>query len=64
VERVIGIELGHTNCRVAWATEDAEPQILSNRDNQRLTPTAAALHPDGQWLFGAGARAKKAAPHA
>jgi actin-like ATPase involved in cell morphogenesis len=55
VPRDIGIDLGQTNTRAAWLSGAEDPQILSNSDNERLTPTLVAVHAGGQLLAGRGA---------
>jgi actin-like ATPase involved in cell morphogenesis len=54
-EQTIGIDLGGTNCKVAWFSGSTEPQIIANRDNERMTPTVLAKHSDGQLLVGRSA---------
>jgi actin-like ATPase involved in cell morphogenesis len=55
VPRDIGIDLGQTNTRVAWLGGAEGPQIPSNSDNERSTPTLVAVHAAGQFLAGRGA---------
>jgi len=51
----IGIDLGKSNCRVAWLNQRAEPGIVTNADNERATPVVLVRQGEG-YLIGSGAR--------
>jgi hypothetical protein len=51
----IGIDLGKSNCRVAWLSQRAEPGIVTNADNERATPVVLVRQGEG-YLIGSGAR--------
>ena len=52
---LIGIDLGTTNSVVAYLADDG-PQIILNAVGGRLTPSVAALDPQGKLLVGAAAK--------
>jgi molecular chaperone DnaK len=51
VGRILGIDLGTTNCCVA-VVEGAAPQVLANREGSRTTPSIVAFTEDGERLVG------------
>src|SRR5256885_696893 len=53
--KIIGIDLGTTNSVVA-VMEGGEPVIITNREGNRLTPSAVAFTKDGERLVGQIAR--------
>lgn len=52
---IIGIDLGTTNSLVA-AFKDGAPEIVTNRLNERLTPSAVAVDGNGTVLIGRSAK--------
>jgi molecular chaperone DnaK len=51
VGKIIGIDLGTTNCCVA-VVEGTTPQVLANREGSRTTPSIVAFTEDGERLVG------------
>jgi len=51
VSKILGIDLGTTNCCVA-AVEGTSPQVLANREGSRTTPSIVAFTEDGDRLVG------------
>jgi molecular chaperone DnaK len=51
VGKILGIDLGTTNCCVA-VVEGAAPQVLANREGSRTTPSIVAFTEDGERLVG------------
>ena len=51
MSKIIGIDLGTTNCCVA-VVEAFSPRVLANRDGSRTTPSIVAFTPDGDRLVG------------
>jgi molecular chaperone DnaK len=51
VGRILGIDLGTTNCCVA-VVEGIVPQVLANREGSRTTPSIVAFTEDGERLVG------------
>ncbi len=51
VSRVIGIDLGTTNCCVA-VVEDGAPHVLENRAGYKTTPSIVALDQSGERVVG------------
>lgn len=51
MSRVVGIDLGTTNCCVA-AVEGFRPVALTNRAGYKTTPSVIAITPDGRRLVG------------
>ena len=49
--RILGIDLGTTNCCVA-VVEGVVPQVLANREGSRTTPSIVAFTEDGERLVG------------
>ncbi|HLN79973.1 MAG TPA: molecular chaperone DnaK [Thermoanaerobaculia bacterium] len=49
--KIIGIDLGTTNCCVA-VVEGSAPQVLANREGSRTTPSIVAFTEDGERLVG------------
>ena len=49
--KIIGIDLGTTNCCVA-VVEGTNPQVLANREGSRTTPSIVAFTEDGERLVG------------
>jgi molecular chaperone DnaK len=49
--RILGIDLGTTNCCVA-VVEGATPQVLSNREGSRTTPSIVGFTEDNERLVG------------
>jgi molecular chaperone DnaK len=49
--KILGIDLGTTNCCVA-VVEGATPQVLANREGSRTTPSIVAFTEDGERLVG------------
>ena len=49
--KILGIDLGTTNCCVA-VVEGAAPQVLANREGSRTTPSIVAFTEDGERLVG------------
>ncbi|HUV93988.1 MAG TPA: molecular chaperone DnaK [Anaerolineae bacterium] len=56
MSKIIGIDLGTTNCVLA-VMEGRKPVIIPNAEGERLTPTVVALDPrTGQFLLGTAAK--------
>ena len=53
--KVIGIDLGTTNSVVA-IMEGAEPQVITNEEGARTTPSVVAFGKDGEVMVGQVAR--------
>ena len=53
--KVIGIDLGTTNSCVA-VMEGSEPEVISNAEGNRTTPSVVAYASDGQVLVGQAAK--------
>jgi molecular chaperone DnaK len=51
VGKILGIDLGTTNCCVA-VVEGASPQVLTNREGSRTTPSIVGFTEDGERLVG------------
>jgi molecular chaperone DnaK len=51
VSKILGIDLGTTNCCVA-VVEGAAPQVLANREGSRTTPSIVAFTEEGDRLVG------------
>jgi molecular chaperone DnaK len=51
VGKILGIDLGTTNCCVA-VVEGATPQVLNNREGGRTTPSIVGFTEDGERLVG------------
>jgi molecular chaperone DnaK len=51
VSKILGIDLGTTNCCVA-VVEGASTQVLSNREGSRTTPSIVGFTEDGERLVG------------
>jgi len=51
VGKILGIDLGTTNCCVA-VVEGTTPQVLANREGSRTTPSIVAFTEDGERLVG------------
>ncbi|MDQ5871756.1 MAG: molecular chaperone DnaK [Acidobacteriota bacterium] len=51
MSKILGIDLGTTNCCVA-VVEGAAPQVLANREGSRTTPSIVAFTEDGERLVG------------
>jgi molecular chaperone DnaK len=51
VGKILGIDLGTTNCCVA-VVEGAAPQVLANREGSRTTPSIVAFTEEGERLVG------------
>jgi len=51
VGKILGIDLGTTNCCVA-VVEGNAPQVLANREGSRTTPSIVAFTEDGERLVG------------
>ncbi len=51
MSRVIGIDLGTTNCCVA-VVEDGAPIVIANRQGYKTTPSTVAITEDGQRIVG------------
>jgi len=51
LSKILGIDLGTTNCCVA-VVEGASPQVLSNREGSRTTPSIVGFTEDGERLVG------------
>ena len=49
--KILGIDLGTTNCCVA-VVEGTAPQVLANREGSRTTPSIVAFTEDGERLVG------------
>ena len=49
--KIIGIDLGTTNCCVA-VVEGSAPQVLANREGSRTTPSIVAFTEEGERLVG------------
>ncbi|MDA8188193.1 MAG: molecular chaperone DnaK [Dehalococcoidales bacterium] len=56
----LGIDLG-TTYTVAAVIKDGRPQIITNAEGQRLTPSAVAFTPEGEPLVGQAAKSQAAA---
>jgi molecular chaperone DnaK len=54
-ERIIGIDLGTTNSVVA-IMEGGEPQVITNEEGSRTTPSVVAITDKGERLVGASAK--------
>ena len=55
MSKVIGIDLGTTNSAVALMNSD-QPNIITNEEGARTTPSIVAFTADGDRLVGAPAR--------
>ena len=53
--KIIGIDLGTTNSCVA-VMEGNEPEVISNSEGNRTTPSVVAYSTDGQILVGQPAK--------
>src|ERR1035437_4216232 len=53
---IVGIDLGTTNSVVAILRPDGIPEVLTNAEGGRLTPSAVALNKAGEKLVGEMAR--------
>jgi molecular chaperone DnaK len=51
MSRILGIDLGTTNCCVA-VVEGATPQVISNREGSRTTPSIVGFTEDNERLVG------------
>jgi molecular chaperone DnaK len=51
MSRILGIDLGTTNCCVA-VVEGASPRVISNREGSRTTPSIVGFTEDGERLVG------------
>ena len=51
MSKILGIDLGTTNCCVA-VVEGTAPQVLANREGSRTTPSIVAFTEDGERLVG------------
>jgi molecular chaperone DnaK len=51
VGKILGIDLGTTNCCVS-VVEGATPQVLTNREGSRTTPSVVGFTEDGERLVG------------
>jgi molecular chaperone DnaK len=51
VGKILGIDLGTTNCCVS-VVEGATPQVLNNREGSRTTPSIVGFTEDGERLVG------------
>jgi molecular chaperone DnaK len=51
VGKILGIDLGTTNCCVS-VVEGATPQVLTNREGSRTTPSIVGFTEDGERLVG------------
>ena len=49
--KILGIDLGTTNCCVS-VVEGATPQVLTNREGSRTTPSIVGFTEDGERLVG------------
>ena len=49
--RILGIDLGTTNC-CASVVEGVTPQVLTNREGSRTTPSIVGFTEDGERLVG------------
>ena len=55
MSKIIGIDLGTTNCAVA-IMEAGQPKILENAEGNRTTPSVVAISKNGERLIGQTAR--------
>ena len=55
MSKIIGIDLGTTNSCVA-VMEGSEPEVISNSEGNRTTPSAVAYTSDNQILVGQAAK--------
>src|ERR1035437_5236565 len=53
---IVGIDLGTTNSVVVILHPDGTPEVLTNAEGGRLTPSAVALNKVGERLVGESAR--------
>jgi len=56
--KIIGIDLGTTNCVVA-IVEGGDPVVITNPEGSRTTPSFAALAEDGERLVGQPAKGRR-----
>ncbi len=55
-EPSVGIDLGTTNCAVAWINAKGEPEIVPNSFSSSITPSVILLSPDGKVVVGTEAK--------
>ncbi len=55
MSRIIGIDLGTTNSRVA-ILEGGKPRVIENSEGARTTPSIVAFSPDNEVLVGQSAK--------
>ena len=51
MSKIIGIDLGTTNCVVA-IMEGGEPKVIANEEGSRITPSVVAFTKKGERLVG------------
>jgi len=55
-EYVVGIDLGTTNSAIAWVKPDGNPEVITNSEGKRTTPSVVSFTKDGQILVGEPAK--------
>jgi molecular chaperone DnaK len=56
--KVVGIDLGTTNSLVAYVDSSGKPQVIENKQEQRLIPSVVHYSKDKGLLVGEAARAQ------
>jgi molecular chaperone DnaK len=49
---IVGIDLGTTDSAIAYMNKDGRPEIITNREGKRLTPSAVMFDDDGTVVVG------------
>jgi molecular chaperone DnaK len=55
-DTIIGVDLGTTYCAVAYINRHGMPEILTNSDGARTTPSVVYFEEDGSPIVGLAAR--------
>lgn len=56
MKHVLGIDLGTTNCAVAYINSYGKAEIIPNEDGKRITPSVVQVRPDGSTVVGETAK--------